>query len=185
MLFEFEGKRPSVGRDSYVSETAIVLGDVFIGDRCYIGHGAILRGDYGRILIEDDVVIEEAVIVHAPPGEVCHIKRGTIVGHGAIVHASLLEEEVLVGMGAVLSLRSEVGRGSLIGEGTVVRQRERLGAGGVFIGSPPRRIRDVREEERQYFSWVRELYQSLAKRYIRNPIRPLGLEECLRKNDQG
>ena len=67
MLYKFGGKQPSVGRGTYVSILAAVIGDVVIGDHCYIGHGAILRGDYGRIEIGHGTAIEEGVIVHAPP----------------------------------------------------------------------------------------------------------------------
>ncbi len=68
MLFEFDGNKPCIGRGAYVSETAQVIGDVVIGDNCYVGHGAILRGDYGRIEIGSGTAVEEGVIIHAPPG---------------------------------------------------------------------------------------------------------------------
>ena len=67
MLLTFEGRTPVVGTHSYVSETAQVIGDVVIGDSCYIGHGAIIRGDYGRVVIGDKTAVEEGVVIHAPP----------------------------------------------------------------------------------------------------------------------
>jgi len=75
MLYKFDGKQPVVGENSYVSDTARVIGDVVIEDNCYIGHGAILRGDYGRIEIGDGTAVEEGVIVHAPPNDVNRIGK--------------------------------------------------------------------------------------------------------------
>lgn len=67
MLYRFDGSQPVIGAGTYISETATVIGDVRIGERCYVGHGAILRGDYGTIEIGDETAIEEGVIIHAPP----------------------------------------------------------------------------------------------------------------------
>ena len=69
MLYKFDGNQPAVGKDTYVSDSAKVIGNVIIGDNCYIGHGSILRGDYGRIEIGDGTAEEEVLIVHAPPGD--------------------------------------------------------------------------------------------------------------------
>ena len=71
MFYSFDGRKPSVGDGTYVSETAQVIGDIRIGNNCYIGHGAILRGDYGTIEVGNETVIEEGVLVHAPPGGSC------------------------------------------------------------------------------------------------------------------
>ena len=89
MLYKFDGKQPTVGKDSYVSDLANVIGDVVIGNNCYIGHGAILRGDYGRIEIGDGTAVEEGVIVHAPPGDTNRIGARVTIGHGAVVHGKV------------------------------------------------------------------------------------------------
>ncbi len=84
MLYSFRNKAPTIGNDSYVSEHALVIGDVKIGDNCYIGHGAIIRGDYGSIEIGSGTAIEDGVIVHAPPDEVCRIGNKVTIGHGCV-----------------------------------------------------------------------------------------------------
>ena len=106
MLYRFEGKEPVIGSGTYVSETATVIGNVTIGNDCYIGHGAILRGDYGRIEIGDGTAVEEGVIIHAPPEDICSVGRGVIIGHGAIIHAKSIGDLAAIGMGAILSIRS-------------------------------------------------------------------------------
>jgi carbonic anhydrase/acetyltransferase-like protein (isoleucine patch superfamily) len=75
LLYAFDGKRPEIGRDVYISNEAVVIGNVKIGDGCYVGPGAILRGDYGRIEIGSGTAVEEGVVIHAPPGQVCQIGK--------------------------------------------------------------------------------------------------------------
>ncbi len=166
MFYEFDGKRPAIGDETYVSETAVLIGDVSIGRNCYIGHGAILRGDYGAIKIGDETTIEEGVIIHAPPNECCSIHNGVVVGHGAIVHAESIGSNAGIGMGSILSVRSEIGQGTIIAEGAVVKQNQHIAAGIVAAGNPARKTRDVQEKDRDFWAYSRQLYVDLAKKYL-------------------
>ncbi|RJR51075.1 MAG: hypothetical protein C4576_04295 [Desulfobacteraceae bacterium] len=94
MLYRFGGKQPVVGKDTYVSDLASVIGDVIVGSSCYIGHGAILRGDYGRIEVGDGTAVEEGVIVHAPPGETNRIGKRVTIGRGAVMSPVLFDYRV-------------------------------------------------------------------------------------------
>ncbi len=114
MLYKFDGKQPTAGKDTYVSDIATVIGDVVIGSSCYIGHGAILRADYGRIEIGDGTAIEEGVVVHAPPGDTNRIGRRVTIGHGAVVHGKHIGHQAVIGMGAILSIWSEIGEGAIV-----------------------------------------------------------------------
>lgn len=98
-LYRFNGREPIIGAGSYVSELAMVIGDVQIGENSYIGHGAILRGDYGTIIIGSGTAIEEGAVIHAPLGGTCRIGRSVTVGHGAIIHAEDIEDNAVIGMG--------------------------------------------------------------------------------------
>ena len=109
MLYRFGGKQPTVGKDSYVSDLATVIGDVVIGVNCYIGHGAILRGDYGRIEIGDYTAVEEGAIIHAPPGDTNRIGTRVTIGHGAVIHGKYIGNQAVIGMGSILSIWSEIG----------------------------------------------------------------------------
>lgn len=172
MIYRFDNKEPKVGQGTYVSETAIVIGDVKIGRDCYIGHGAILRGDYGRIEIGDETAIEEGVIIHAPPNDVCSIGNGVIIGHGAIIHSKRIGDGALIGMGAILSIRSEVGNGSTVAEGAIVKFSQQIGDYIMAAGNPARRIRDINQKDRDWWSYSKKLYVDLAHKYLR-----LGIEE--------
>jgi carbonic anhydrase/acetyltransferase-like protein (isoleucine patch superfamily) len=166
MLFRFDGKEPVIGEGTYVSETAQVIGDVKIGQRCYIGHGVILRGDYGTIEIGDETAIEEGVIVHAPPKETCIIGNRVTVGHGAILHGKRIGNSVTVGMGAILSIRSDVGTGSIVAEGTLVRFGQEIEDSVVVGGNPAKVVRRVTEKDKAAWDWAKEIYVDLAKKYL-------------------
>jgi carbonic anhydrase/acetyltransferase-like protein (isoleucine patch superfamily) len=166
MFYRFDGKEPIVGEKAYISETALLIGDVKIGKRCYIGHGIILRGDYGTIEIGDEVTVEEGVIVHAPPGECCSIGKGVVIGHGAIVHAKSIGENAGIGMGSILSLRSEIGRETVVAEGAVVKQGQQIAGSILVAGNPAKKIRDVSQKDRDLWDYTRKLYGNLAQKYL-------------------
>jgi len=165
MLYRFDGKEPVIGPNTYVSETALVIGDVSIGSDCYIGHGVILRGDYGRIEIGDGTAVEEGVVVHAPPEDICSVGRGVIIGHGAIIHAKYIGNWAAIGMGAILSIRSEIGSESIVAEGTIVKQNQKIRESVMVAGNPARQIRKTSQKEEDHWQWARKLYTDLAHKY--------------------
>jgi carbonic anhydrase/acetyltransferase-like protein (isoleucine patch superfamily) len=164
-IYEFEKRRPTIARSAYVAPTALVIGRVSIGQRCYIGHGAILRGDYGTIEIGDETAIEEGVIIHARPEDRTRIGRRVTLGHGAMVHNAAILDEAVIGMRAVISDFSEVGEGSIVGEMTMVKKRQRIPARKVAVGVPARVVGDVDERHRDMTQLAKEVYIDLAERY--------------------
>lgn len=181
MFFRFDGKQPVVGTsDTYVSETAQVIGDVRIGDRCYIGHGAILRGDYGAIEIGDDSTVEEGAVIHAPPQDCCSIGRGVTIGHGAIVHSKRIGDFAGVGMGAVLSIRSEIGDRSIVAEGTVVKREQKIAESVIVAGNPARKVKDASEKEQEFWDYARRLYRDLARKYCEIGMERIDARICKR-----
>jgi carbonic anhydrase/acetyltransferase-like protein (isoleucine patch superfamily) len=173
MLYEFDSRAPQAGRDTYISEHAIVIGDVMIGEGCYIGHGVVLRGDYGRIEIGSGTAVEEGVIVHAPPAKVCRIGCRVTVGHGAIVHASSVGDFCVIGMGAILSIYSEIGNNTIIAEGGVVKMREAVPGGVVAKGNPIQVVRNINEKDETYWAMVKQLYVDLAKKYLTSGMKKI------------
>ncbi|MDD3845265.1 MAG: gamma carbonic anhydrase family protein [Syntrophorhabdaceae bacterium] len=173
MLYEYNGKKPTVGKDSYVSDIAHVIGDVVIGDNCYIGHGAILRGDYGSIVVGSGTAVEEGVVVHAPPDRYCRIGERVTIGHGAIIHAAKIGDSAVIGMGAILSISSEVGKHTIVAEGAVVRMRQIIADGVVVGGNPVRVIRNIAPKDMEYWNMGKELYIDLAKKYLEKGMKPL------------
>jgi carbonic anhydrase/acetyltransferase-like protein (isoleucine patch superfamily) len=173
MLYRFDGRQPVVGKDSYVSETSTVIGDVIIGDNCYIGHGSILRGDYGRIEIGAGTAVEEGTIIHTPPGETNLIGSRVTIGHGAIVHGKSIGDNTVIGMGAILSIRSEIGKDTIVAEGSVVKMNQVIPAGVVVAGNPCRIVRDLSQKDRDQWGWAKQLYMDLAKKYLDQGMEPI------------
>ncbi len=174
MLYRFDGKQPTVGKDTYVSELAQVIGDVRIDDICYIGHGAILRGDYGTIEIGDGTAVEEGVIIHAPPNETNRIGKKVTIGHGAILHGKHIGDLAVIGMGAVVSIWSEVGEGTIIAEGSVVRMNQVVPAKKVAAGNPARVVRPVNAKDEELWGWGKQVYIDLAKKYLDEGMEAVG-----------
>ncbi|MCB9494390.1 MAG: gamma carbonic anhydrase family protein [Desulfobacteraceae bacterium] len=173
MLYEFRGIRPKTGKNTYVSETATIIGSVEIGDNCYIGHGAILRGDYGKILIGDGTAVEEGVIIHSPPGETNDIGKKVTLGHGAILHGKKIGDYAVVGMGAVLSILSEVGERAIIAEGAVVKMRQIVPEKKIYAGNPAVYVRDLQTRDIEMWDFGKQLYIDLAKEYLENGMKPV------------
>jgi len=119
-IYEFNNRKPQIGKKVWIAPTAQVIGDVRIGDGCYIGFGAILRGDYGTIIIGNESAIEEGVIVHARPDDKTVIGKRVTVGHMAMIHNAVIKDFALIGMQSLISDFAEIGEWSLIGEGSLV-----------------------------------------------------------------
>jgi carbonic anhydrase/acetyltransferase-like protein (isoleucine patch superfamily) len=173
VLYRFDGKQPIVGKETYVSETATVIGDVIIGDNCYIGHGAIIRGDYGRIEIGDGTAVEEGVIIHCPPKEVHAIGKSVTVGHGAVVHSKRISDYAVIGLNASVSIWSEVGEWAIVAEGAVVKMKQVVPAMTVVAGNPARAVRKVSAEDQKMWNLGKLVYVELAKKYLKEGMTPV------------
>lgn len=166
MILSFEGHTPEIGEGTYVSPTATVVGNVKIGKNCYIGHGAVVRGDYSRIEIGDFTSVEEGVVVHSPPDTVAHIGEHVTIGHNAVAHSLFIGDWAVIGMCSVTSIGSRIGRWALVAEGAVVKQRAEVPDGTVVAGTPAAPVRPVSDKEKELWTGVKKLYNDLAGRYL-------------------
>jgi len=173
MRYSFEGRKPTVGNGTYISETAQVIGDVRIGDNCYVGHGCILRGDYGTIIIGKGTAVEEAVCVHAAPDAVCDIGEMVTLGHGAVIHCLRIAPYAVIGMGAVLGMGAEIGEWAIVAEGGIVKQGQKIDPRTVVGGNPARLLREVTARDEKWWSAGKKLYGDLARRYLTAGLIPL------------
>ncbi len=165
-IYQFEDRIPTVGSGTYVHPTASVIGDVSIGEGCWIGPGACIRGDYGRITIGNCTSIEENAVVHARPGEQTTIGDWVTIGHAAVIHNATIQDYAVIGMRAVVSDWAVVGVWSVVAEGAVVRQSQEVPAGKIAVGVPARLLeKDVSDEYREQWTRFKEIYVDLARRY--------------------
>ncbi|MDD3654534.1 MAG: gamma carbonic anhydrase family protein [Desulfotomaculaceae bacterium] len=173
-LYRFSGREPEIDAGSYVSELAMVIGDVRIGENCYIGHGTVLRGDYGTIIIGPGTAVEEGTVIHAPPGGTCRIGKSVTLGHGCIVHGDDIGDYSLIGLGAVVSLNAIIGSWAIVAEGCVVKNKQVIPEKVVVAGSPARIVRNVEPRDVEFWKWVKQLYVDLAHRYLQEGMEKIG-----------
>ena len=164
-IYEFEGKRPKVGETSFVLPTAVLVGGVIIGENCYIGPGAVLRGDFGYVEIGDGSNVQENAVIHTFPEQTARLAKDSHIGHGAIVHGSRIGENVLVGMGAILHEGVEIGENCIIGSGCVITDNRKIPPGKLVVGVPGKIVGDVSPEMHRAKVAGTKLYQTLPRRY--------------------
>ncbi|MFT7611321.1 MAG: phenylacetic acid degradation protein [Parvicellaceae bacterium] len=163
MIFEFNGFKPVIHESAFVHPQANVTGNVFIGKDVYVGPGAAIRGDWGKIVIEDGCNVQESCTIHMFPGTTVTLKKGAHIGHGAVVHGGTIGENCLIGMNAVIMddvfIGSEciVGALSFVPANTVIPNRK------VVVGNPAKPVKDVSNEMIAWKSKGTQLYQSLPK----------------------
>lgn len=170
-VYEFEGRVPALGKNVFVHPSADIIGLVTLGDDCYVGPGARLRGDYGEIVVGEATSIEENCVLHARPDEMTRIGDFVTIGHGSIIHTATIRDYVVVGMGAIISDWAVVGEWAAIGEGAVVVQSTQIPANKVAVGVPAKVIGDVKEEWKELWGSYKKVYVDLVRRY------PTGLKE--------
>ncbi len=165
-LARFEDRVPKVGANTYIHPSADVFGDVEIGAGCWIGPGARIRGDYGRIVIGDHTSVEDNCVIHARPGEQTTIGDWVTVGHGAIIHNASVRDWAVLGMGSIVSDWAVVGVWGVVGEGAVVKQRGEVPDRHIAVGVPAR-VLDKEVDAAYQAEWKRfkEIYVDLARRY--------------------
>src|SRR4051812_19690400 len=144
----FLRKKPHLGNGVYIAKTAVVVGDVTMGDHSSIWYNAVARGDINRIVIGHHSNIQDGTVLHLADDYPCIIGNYVTVGHSAIVHACTIRDECLVGMGAVVLDGAVVGEQSLIGARALVTQRTVIPPGSLVMGSPAKVVRELTADER-------------------------------------
>jgi carbonic anhydrase/acetyltransferase-like protein (isoleucine patch superfamily) len=143
------GKTPQVPSSAFLADGAVVAGDVVLGERSSVWFGCVLRSEVERITIGAESNIQDLTVVHTDPGSPVVVGDRVSVGHRAVLHGCTLEDDVLVGMGAVVLNGAVVGRGALIGAGAVVTQGMQVPPGAVVVGVPAK-VLDKRAPEPPY-----------------------------------
>jgi phenylacetic acid degradation protein len=170
-LFSFEDKKPKIGQSAYLHESATIIGNVSIGEECFIGAGAVLRGDYGSIVISDRTSIQENCVLHARENDVCKVASDVQVGHAAILHNCEIGEFAVVGLGSRICDFARIGVWSIVGEGAVVPTGAIVPDGKVAVGIPARVIRDVSDEDKALWSSYKQKYAELCRRYRKSLVK--------------
>ncbi|WP_114416910.1 phenylacetic acid degradation protein PaaY [Marinospirillum perlucidum] len=170
--YQIEGVRPVIHPTAYVHPTAVLIGDVHIGPRCYVGPAVSLRGDFGRIVIKEGANVQDTCVMHAFPGMDAIVEKDGHIGHGAILHGCVIEEDALVGMNAVVMDGARIGPRSIVAATAFVKAGFTCEAESLVLGSPARVQRSLKPEEIQWKQEGTAEYQRLTERCHAS------LEEC-------
>jgi carbonic anhydrase/acetyltransferase-like protein (isoleucine patch superfamily) len=188
MFYSFNGFRPVVHESAFVHETAVVIGNVIIGKNVYVGPGAVIRGDWGGIVIEDGCNVQENCIIHMFPGITVYLRASAHIGHGAVIHGSSIGKNTLVGMNAVVMDNVKVGEGCIIGALTFVPEGMEIADRKIAVGNPAKIVKDVSDE---MLAWKTEgtlLYQRLPEELRQSlspcePLREVEVDRPVQKTD--
>jgi len=157
-LDTFLRRQPKLGESVYLAKTAVVLGDVTIGDHSSVWYHSVLRGDINRIVVGRYTNIQDNSVLHVEDEFPCLVGDWVTVGHGAIVHACTVGDETLIGMGAVILDGAVVGEQSLIGAKALVTRGMKIPPGSLVLGAPAKIVRALTAKERAGLKWWAQKY---------------------------
>ena len=177
--YEFEGVRPVVDPTAFVHPTAILIGDVIIGARCFVGPGASLRGDIGRLVVKAGANVQDNCIVHSFPGKDVVVGENGHVGHGAVLHGCTVGRDAMIGMNAVVMDGAVIGAQSMVGAMSFVKAGTDVPPRSLVAGVPAQVLRTLRDDEIAWKTRGTEIYQHLGVRYreTSRPVEPLAEAE--------
>lgn len=161
MIYEFKGFIPVVDATSCVHPQATVIGNVIIGKNVYIGPGAVLRGDWGEIIVKDGCNVQENCTIHMFPGMSTILEENAHIGHGAIVHGARIGRNSMIGMNSVIMDDVEVGEECIIGALTFIKAKEVIPPRSLVVGNPGRIVKQVTDKMIDWKTKGTELYQTL------------------------
>jgi carbonic anhydrase/acetyltransferase-like protein (isoleucine patch superfamily) len=164
-IYRYGDRVPLIEEGAYISDSARVIGDVHVGSHCYIGHGAVIRGDYGSIRIAEGTAVEENAMLHIRPGGLLELGRRVTVGHGALIHGKRIHDFAVVGIGAVVGFDVVIGTWSIVAEGAVVPQGTKVPDETVVGGVPCREIGSTLARHKEFWTYGKQLYVDLAAEY--------------------
>lgn len=161
MIYSFKGFVPVIDDSSFIHPQASVTGNVIIGKNVYVGPGAAIRGDWGRIIIEDGCNVQENCVIHMFPGVTVWLKQGAHIGHGAVIHGATIGRNCLVGMNSVIMDNVELGDECIVGALSFIKADEKIERRSLLAGNPAKIIKQVSDEMMEWKSQGTALYQQL------------------------
>ncbi len=153
LIRKVRGHVPQIGENTFLAETAVILGDVTIGEDCSIWYGAVLRGDVNKITIGNRANIQDGAVIHTlydgskHPSQT-HIGNDVSIGHNAIIHGAIIGDNCLIGMGSTILDNAVVPSGCIIAANALVLSNAKLEPNSLYAGVPAKKMRDVTPEQR-------------------------------------
>lgn len=165
-IIELDGVRPTIGKDVFLAPTAVLVGDVRVGDRTNIWFGAVLRGDSSYIEIGEECSIQDNSVIHCAAGLPTVIGSRVVIGHGAMLEGCIVEAGALIGMGSIVLQRAHVGAEAMLAAGAVMSERSTLSASMMGAGVPATEKKQLSGSALQWTRSASGEYQKFSKRYM-------------------
>ncbi len=182
-VYSLEGITPVIHPDAHVHETAVLIGDVIVGEDCYIGPNASLRGDFGRIIVGAGANVQDTCVMHTFPGKDCIVERNGHIGHGAVLHGCHIGVNAMVGMNAVVMDDADIGDSSIVGATAFVASKFVCPPRSLVVGMPAKIKRELSENEIEWKTRGTREYQQLTARCHASLVRTRALTET--ETDRG
>jgi carbonic anhydrase/acetyltransferase-like protein (isoleucine patch superfamily) len=166
-VYSLEGIAPELPPqgDYWIAPNAVVIGKVKLKKNASIWWGSVIRGDNEWITIGENCNVQDNSVIHADPGQPVEIEDDVTVGHRVIIHSAFVGKGSLIGMGSVLLNRARVGRHSLVGANTLITEDKSFPDGSLILGSPARVLRQLTEEQQAGLKLSAEIYVANYKRF--------------------
>src|SRR3954454_5766093 len=165
-LVELDGVAPTIGSDVWLAPTAVLIGDVRVGDRANIWYGAVLRGDITHIEVGEETSIQDNAVLHCAEALPTIVGRRVTVGHGGMLEGCVGEDGALVGIGAIVLQEARGGEGAMLAAGAVLSERSSVAAGMLAAGVPAREKKPLSGAAQRWTEIAAADYQHLRRRYL-------------------
>ncbi|MBL8373790.1 phenylacetic acid degradation protein PaaY [Accumulibacter sp.] len=165
-VFAIDGIVPVIDPSAYVHPSAVLIGDVIVGAGCYVGPCASLRGDFGRLILEQGVNVQDTCVMHGFPGTDTVIEQDGHIGHGAVLHGCHIGRNALVGMNAVIMDNAVLGESSMVAACAFVKAGMEIPARSLVAGVPARVLRPLSDQELAWKLAGTRTYQDLTRRSL-------------------
>ena len=163
MVYQYKNHIPVIHESSFIHPQSAVTGNVIIGKHVYIGPGAALRGDFGKIIIEDGCNVQENCTIHMFPGVTVLLKENAHIGHGAIIHGATIGKNCMVGMNAVIMDNVVLEDECIVGALSFVKADQHIPARSLLVGNPARIVREIGDEMIEWKTEGTKIYHQLTE----------------------
>lgn len=161
LIKSVRGFDPIIGSGCYLAETAVIIGDVVVGNDCSIWFGAVLRGDVNSIRIGNRVNIQDGAILHTLyQKSIIEIGDSVSIGHNAVIHGAKIENRVLIGIGAIVLDHSRIGENSIIAAGALIKDSSIVEPNSIYAGVPAKKVKEIDPSQ------TREMIDRIANNYL-------------------
>ena len=167
IILPYRGIMPKIAPNAFIAPGAVIIGDVEIGSKANIWFGCVIRGDVQSIRIGEGTNVQDGTVIHVTRGDgPTIIGKGITIGHSALLHACTVEDEVLVGIGAILLDGCHIGARSIIAAGALVTKGTHIPEGSLVMGAPAKVVRVLSADERTQNKRLALKYVELSRRYL-------------------